>query len=41
MTAKRLLFASYHCYTDPSSGAAIATQDLLGLKQANAESSFA
>lgn len=31
MTAKRLLFASYHCYTDPSSGAAIATQDLLGL----------
>ena len=27
----RLLFASYHCYTDPSSGAAIATGDLLEL----------
>ena len=27
----RLLFASYHCYADPSSGAAIATRDLLEL----------
>jgi len=25
----RLLFASYHCYLDPSSGAALATRDLL------------
>lgn len=25
----RLLFASYHCYIDPASGAAIATRDLL------------
>jgi glycosyltransferase involved in cell wall biosynthesis len=25
----RLLFASYHCYVDPSSGAALATRDLL------------
>jgi glycosyltransferase involved in cell wall biosynthesis len=25
----RLLFASYHCYPDPSSGAALATRDLL------------
>lgn len=27
----RLLFASYHCYVDPSSGAAAATRDLLEL----------
>jgi hypothetical protein len=27
----RLLFASYHCYVDPSSGAALATRDLLEL----------
>jgi glycosyltransferase involved in cell wall biosynthesis len=27
----RLLLASYHCYVDPSSGAAIATRDLLHL----------
>ena len=27
----RLLFASYHCFLDPSSGAAIATRDLLEL----------
>ena len=27
----RLLFGSYHCYLDPSSGAAIATRDLLEL----------
>ena len=30
-SSPRLLFASYHCYTDPSSGAAIATGDLLEL----------
>ena len=29
--APRMLFASYHCYLDPSSGAAIATRDLLEL----------
>lgn len=29
--SSRLLFASYHSYTDPSSGAAIATRDLLEL----------
>ena len=27
----RLLFCSYHCYPDPSSGAALATRDLLEL----------
>ena len=27
----RLLFCSYHCYADPSSGAALATRDLLEL----------
>jgi glycosyltransferase involved in cell wall biosynthesis len=27
----RLLFCSYHCYVDPSSGAALATRDLLEL----------
>ncbi|HEV3261921.1 MAG TPA: glycosyltransferase [Gemmataceae bacterium] len=27
----RLLFSSYHCYLDPSSGAALATRDLLEL----------
>ncbi len=27
----RLLFASYHCYFDPSSGAALSTRDLLEL----------
>jgi glycosyltransferase involved in cell wall biosynthesis len=33
MTGKplRLLFSSYHCYFDPSSGAALATRDLLEL----------
>ena len=29
MSIPRLLFASYHCFIDPSSGAAIATRDLL------------
>ncbi len=28
MTRPRLLFASYHCYHDPSSGAAVCTRDL-------------
>jgi hypothetical protein len=28
---RRLLFASYRCYVGPSSGAAIATRDLLEL----------
>jgi len=28
---RRLLFCSYHCYVDPSSGAALATRDLLEL----------
>ena len=27
----RLLFCSYHCFIDPSSGAALATRDLLAL----------
>ncbi len=31
MSAKRLLFASIHSYLDPSSGAALATRDLLEL----------
>lgn len=30
-SSPRLLFASYHCYDDPSSGAALATRDLLEL----------
>jgi hypothetical protein len=29
--APRLLFCSYHCYVDPSSGAALATRDLMEL----------
>src|SRR4051812_9480840 len=29
--AARILFASYHCYFDPSSGAALSTRDLLEL----------
>src|SRR6516165_8989926 len=31
MSAKRLLFASIHSYLDPSSGAALATRELLEL----------
>ena len=31
LSSPRLLFASYHSYTDPSGGAAIATRDLLEL----------
>ena len=31
MNANRLLFASIHCYLDPSSGAAICTRELLEL----------
>ena len=31
--AHRLLFASTHCYLDPSSGAALATRELLELLQ--------
>jgi len=27
--AKRILFASYHCYVDPSSGAAVSVRELL------------
>src|SRR5207248_9726029 len=30
-TMPRLLFCSYHCYFDPSSGAALATRDLFEL----------
>ncbi len=30
-SGKRLLFASYHCYVDPSSGAAVSTRELLRL----------
>jgi hypothetical protein len=34
MNSSRLLFASIHSYLDPSSGAALATRDLLELRAA-------
>ncbi len=32
---KRLLFASYHCYVDPSSGAAVSARELLWMLAGN------